>query len=644
MKKIHYKSSLLVLLLSASFAFSKAPISNPLDYTAQNFNVLKYEADIKFPSFPISNIIGSCKIIFKYEGEPNANPFYFHLRSLNIDSIFFNGIRTSAIASGVPTDSNYHWEVNPIGDVKKGDIANVLVYYHGQMTTAITPDGAPDWGGVQSDATYMFSMGVGFKNNYISSTQHWLPCYDHPSDKATFSCLFTVADSLFVASNGSLIGSDSNNNKRAYLWETDIPTATYLLAFAVGKYKTYPISGSQIPIEVYGLKKDSARIATNFKNVPKMISAFESRFTPYPFEKVGYAMTTIGSMEHQTMISYDYLLLNKIDTMNSVAAHELSHQWFGDLVSPIDFKHAWLNESYATFCEAIWEEYMNGPSKYLSTLVSKRANYFNAIIPKEGILPLYDFPRSGASSNYPATIYQKGALVVAMLRQELGDSLFFGATNEYLQKFAFQSIPTDSLIAVYENYSKRDLKWFFNQWVYQAGYPYFSLDYNSTTQTITVSSDGKLGEYINVPLEYSYKDSNNLTIAKIVKIDVKSGASGQFHLDAGNYKVSFDKSVITCPLLKIKLPITSVLEDKDNGFTIYPNPAQNILNVQTDFAVSALNNFVIYDVLGKKYSCDYKIASDNMISINLNNLPNGNYFIEISNGNEKFAKKFIKGE
>jgi len=489
---------------------SEVPISGPTSFRQQPFDVLHYDAWIDLTAAPSKQMSGVCEMRIQWIGDPASGPFYFHLRDLTIDSVLYDGVPVDAVAEEAPESPVYHYRITPPATAGTGDTAVIRVVYGGEMQHEL----GGTWGGVTSSGGTLFALGVGFSNNYVSATQHWLPCYDHPSDKATFHGRFRVMKGMAVASNGVLTIVPESDSTVIYDWNHDVPCATYLLTFAVDEYVPLDFPGETPPMVVYARPRDTAATRVTFKLLPRMVHAFEQRFVTYPFEKVGYVNTPLGAMEHQTMISFPTSLSRSRDTVNSTGAHELAHQWFGDLVSPLDFTHAWLNESFATYCESAWAEELGGFDAYLKSQEMKANRYINAVAASEGLLPLYNFPRESPSSNYPETIYQKGAVVVGMLRYELGDSVFHEALRDYLTRHAYGSATTDDLRAVLEEHAGRSLGWFFDQWVYGKGWPVLTvratplsgaLGLQEVEIRIEQIQADSLPTFVNLPVEIGFE-------------------------------------------------------------------------------------------------------------------------------------------
>ena len=495
-----------------------------LTNSSQPFDVLHYDVAMNLTAAPARTTDGICTTTLVWTSSESPE-YTFHLRELSIDSAFYDGVRVEVTTHNSPEDASYRHTLRAPVSPGVGDTGVVTLYYSGEMSDEFGPG---SWGGVSSGNGILYAMGVGFSNNYVSTTQHWFPCYDHPADKATFTGHFTVAPGMSVASNGLLTEqAELENGNRLYTWDHIYPAATYLLTFAVGPYAEINIGTPELPMVLYSLPNDSTATKLSFAQLPKMVTGFAKRFGTYPFEKVGYVNTPQGAMEHQTMVSFPTSVSRSGDSLNLIGAHELAHQWFGDLVSPVDFRHAWLNESFATYCESVWLEELGDFSSYIASQEGKINAYINRIAPREGIIPLYDFPRTAPSSNYPATIYEKGAVVVGMLRFELGDSLFYAVMREYLGRYAYGNASTDDLIDVCEELSGKDLGWFFDQWVRRSGWPQLQIDVTNLNEPpgarvhIRQTQNPDFGAFRNLPVEIGFitKDGIEYRILRMNEVE-----------------------------------------------------------------------------------------------------------------------------
>jgi len=412
--------------------------------------------------------------------------------------------------------------------VAKNRIDTIEVHYSGTMTNE---GGAGAWGGVHYQDSILYALGVGFASPNVSATQHWLPCYDHPSDKATFHARFHVPDAQWlVASNG--VGEQvaiEPDGRATYEWTETHPSATYLLTFAAGRYITQTAPGV-VPHIYYMRRRDSASAAIAFSRVPQMTETYARLFGGYPFAKVGYYASQLGSMEHQGMIAIALREVQRKDSANIVAAHELAHQWFGDCVTPLDFRYAWLSESFATFSESVWLEQLRGTSVYLSSVQSKARLYITQIAPLEGWFALEDFPRASPSSNYPATIYQKGAVVLAMARAIAGDTAFFAALRSYVQRNAYGNATTATFREAIRPALGDRTDAFFSEWVTGKGWALLDVEHNITDKRVSIRQVQPATQgwpiFTTLPLNVTYarRDGERSTIIDTIMFCAADGS------------------------------------------------------------------------------------------------------------------------
>ncbi len=651
-KKIIYILLQIVILIYITPFCLRSEISKPTEYKEQEFDVIKYDVSLDLTKAPeLTDVIGKCDIYFIWKEIGDDKKFYLHLYDLTIDSVLYNNLEISLKKISL-TEKEYYYEftenVLSISDTNK-----ITVFYSGKMTNE---GGDKPWGGVSTNGDILFSLGVGFRNDYVSATRHWMPCYDHPSDKALFRGEFIVRKNMFVVSNGELISNIEIDDFSKFIWEHNYPTSTYLLTFAVGKF--IPIEfysdSTDVPMIIYTPQIYEDKVKFAFKLLPDMLQAFELRFGKYPFEKIGYVLTPIGSMEHQTMISYDINALNYHysirDTMNSTAAHELSHQWFGNYVTCRDFSDAWLNEGFATFCEALWQEYKFGYDRYLRTVNNYILRYINSVSELEGVFPLYDFPRQYPSSNYPATIYFKGAVVIAMLRYELGDDIFFWLVREYLERFAYGTSTTELMQNIFQELSGRNLNQFFEQWVFGKGYPIIKieaekepvLNYFNLNLRITQIQPEEYGIYKNLNLELDLVDNSGVSEYKLIRLDsIVQDFNFEKLNDIQTIRINTGKTLRSLVKLAETKIYTTVSNDKSTrGIFVYPTPADNELNVKLPDNFNA--NLIIMDLSGRvlKIINSKKFIDAESVTIDVSGLSPGVYILYSTDGFENYKKLF----
>jgi len=643
-----------VCILICSFLPLQAenPISFPLEFKPQPYDILHYDALIDLRKGLDKLVFGVCEITSTWtQNVSNAN-FYFHLRDLTVDSIFFNNIPIDCIFHKEDTlDYSYYLIPNLQGNLS--DTFRVKIYYSGTMTKE---ESNRPFGGVFLSDSNLFSIGVGMKTQYVSTTQHWLPCYDHPSDKATFNFQFITPMDFTVATNGiTRLAGYTHDGYPIWKSSSPFPIATYLMTFAMGKFKIMKLDEWNLPgnIEsiVYYTPKDEEAVKFAFNNFAKYFYALQGRFGRYPFEKIGFVVVPfpLGAMEHQTMITFPqdvvYDMYNSKDTNNLMALHELSHHWFGNSVSPLDFRDAWFNESFATYSESAFLELIEGKDAYFKDLLQKKNNYINYATRYEGILPLYGYTRTPPSSNYPITIYWKGAVVVGMLRYHLGDERFFDLIRTYLDVFSYQSRSTFDFINFCNFYLTENLNWFFDQWIFGKGYPILDI---KVTQRLLSDTLGSIeikisqvqtrdyGFYTKLPVELNFKLDQNRSFDTVL---LMNQIEETFILDTMprilTFNVNQGKKVVSLFLATTFLTTEETKIEKMPSIEITP----------TEIIIKSSNSlqnltFSIYDIFGNEI-IRQEIQSERIFPFNISSLANGVYFINVNSCAGKIHKSFV---
>ena len=641
--------SLLIILSSFQIALSNE-ISTATNFRQQPFDVLKYDVDIQIDEPATRQVKGNCQMLIKLAKQSAEDNFYFHLFELQIDS--------AKVGTELINPSQHNDELGvpyysiPISNYDS-ELITLTVFYSGTMSNE---GGEMQWGGINYLDGALFNMGVGFHNANVSAAAYWFPCYDHPSDKALYQVQVTVPSEYSVALSGmpsEIETIDNNMHKTTAIGE--VPAATYMIGIAIGKYEKLTNQAGDTPIEIYSPSQQVTDCENGLKLVPKMLECFESTWGAYPFEKIGYVLTAIGSMEHQGMIALAKAAVSQTDTISSTAAHELSHSWFGGYVTPLDFRSAWLNESFATYSEAIWVGYLLGDLYYYRKLRNLAYVYHSRSV-SEGIFPLHDFIRTGNSSNYPITIYNKGALVVHQLRLELGDSLFFAAIREYLADNSNANATTESFKQSIESTTGKDLTEFFNSWVYGSGYPivdckleqynYPDSKFMKFKLTTTQTQNSSWGIYKNLPLEINFKLMDDSYLNKVIRINEREQT---VEIDSiPSYKtIDYNLGRIAASLIRVaSKSVSSVNSDEclANALQIIGNP---IINSKLNFRVSQpLTGDVrvaIVDLSGCTLNNFYysELQANANYELDIANLPAGAYLLQIiQNGIEISSECF----
>ena len=309
-------------------------------------------------------------------------------------------------------------------------------------------------------------------------THHWLPCYDYPNERATSEMIVTVEQPLFVVSNGELVETRKNaGGTTTYHWKMDVPHVSYLISLAVGDFAVYQDKVGDLPVDYYVARNVDEKTARRFMGkTPRMIRFFaESTGQPYPYTK--YAQTCLpdfgGGMENISATSMtDGALRDEIAALegdaDGLVAHELAHQWFGDLLTCKDWSHIWLNEGFASYFDPLFTEHERGIDAFKIEMEGALNGYLSN--DRSYRRPIVETRYDSSLAMFDGMTYAKGACVLHALRGVLGDELWWKGIRGYVAAHKYKVVETDDFRKAMEAASEKDLKWFFDQWLKQAGH------------------------------------------------------------------------------------------------------------------------------------------------------------------------------
>ena len=332
--------------------------------------------------------------------------------------------------------------------------------------------------------------------------RHWFPSFDFPSDKATVEEFITAMVGETVVGNGELVSATDNpDGTTTHHFKTSFPTPVYLISFVIGKYVKISEKYRDIPLGYYVYPGTESIVPTAYGNTKEMMRVFEELTGvefPYPkYDQTIVAEFPFGGMENitaTTMSDRDILSATSElmrPAIHDVVSHELAHSWFGNLVTCRNWAELWLNEGFATFMEAAFREKMYGRRNYMLKINSDAIEFMADDAVNDKRNGLYNLNAHNVSTLFdrPATTYDKGGVVLHMLREEIGNEAFWRAVNLYLTRNRFGTVESTDLKAVMEEASGKDLDWFFNQWVYMAGYPKLNVSHawNERTKTLRMT-------------------------------------------------------------------------------------------------------------------------------------------------------------
>ncbi len=423
------------------------------------------------PDFKTQTVAGTTIIKFK----PIAKP----LTELRLDAIDLDVslvTSSSRIEGYSVTDEAITITFDP--PIQPEVEANVKVSYEAEPKRGLyfrTPEM-----GYKEEDTHLFTQGESHQAPF------WYPNYDYPNESSTSEVICRVPVDMTVLSNGRLVSEeiDSETGLKAVRWLQDKPHVNYLVALVAGKLKKIESSYKDIPLAFYTPASQIGQAENSFKDTADMMEFFEKEIgVPYPWDKYYQAVVldfVAGGMENTTLtILTDGTLFTSatenIRSSQSLVAHELVHQWFGDYVTCKDWSHLWLNEGFATYYEDLYDGYKNGRDSMLYGLYrSARSVLSERPIHK----PIVHKSYTSAGEQFDYRSYSKGGWVLHMLRAELGEDMFRKCVKTYLERHALSSVVTEDFRSVIEELSGRSFDRFFDQWIYHGRHPDLKISYN----------------------------------------------------------------------------------------------------------------------------------------------------------------------
>ncbi len=370
-----------------------------------------------------------------------------------------------------------------------------------------------------------YDLGIGFKDatednpqlintlSFPRGARHWMPCYDHPNDRATNETLVTTQKEYKVLSNGRLVSvSDEGDEQHTYHWLQELPHPTYLYVVVAGPYVVLEDSMGSLPVNYWVYPQDVDDAMRSFRRTPEILQFLADVYgVPYPWIKYdqitipgigGGAESTTATVLGQSTIHDE--AAEKDYPSDWLVAHEAAHQWWGNMISYRDWPQTWLSESFATYSEYLWARHAHGSDEGAVNLLRKKESYFDEArsrYKRPVVFHRWQFP----NHNFDRHTYQKGAAILNMLSNLMGDRNFRRAMRHFLTKHAYQPVETQDLMVAIKEATGLNMDWFFEQWIFSAGHPVLEVSskwdagQNELHLTVTQVQDTLLG----VPAAYS---------------------------------------------------------------------------------------------------------------------------------------------
>lgn len=542
MKKLLALTLTMLFFLSLMAHPKFTPVNTGINYnnydradSLHGFDVQSY--DIWISINPTAHSI-SGKVIASVRAAQNLTNIQYELESLTVDSVYVNNTPV--------TFTHTNGKITIPLSVQNNELFTTRVVYHGNP--ALSNDG--------------YSNGMTFLTQQVftvsdpNAARYWWPCYDHPWDKALVNEHIRIRSDWKVACNGLRQSIETHNdNTSTHHWIGSNPMTTYLVSMAAADYQEIAGTFNNIPLQNFVFQSHYNTAQTMFNKLPEMMQVYSDSYGTYPFEKYGNAVASIASfaaMEHQTMTTIGTSLINGSLSSDYTVAHELSHQWFGNCLTPLTWKDVWLSESFATYSEALYANRKFGYDAFCSYVKTSFHDYYKSFAQSNGDRIIYN--PAYLEYFYPME-YEKGASVLHMLRALVGNDCFFEILQTYFFTYHNQNVVTSEFIQIAETVSGLDLDQFFTQWIYKKGMP--SLDYTvfkSQDNTAllayvkTSSSEENNPFFLKIPLRFV--KSNGVIDSMLVSADPQGAQTlisssqtiNSYALDPKNWILCLDKN------------------------------------------------------------------------------------------------------
>jgi aminopeptidase N len=521
-----------------------------LCFAQNNIDVLHYKFNIGLNDVN-DNIIGVAEITLAI---PKYESVYLDLHGLDangkgmsIDSVLVNRHgRNFFIPNSDTINIFYKHAGNKLSIISRRDKIDaaqerlrlkdtfkVLIHYHGIPTDGL----------IISKTKYGHRSF--FADNWPNRGHNWIPCHDDPADKATVEFVVTAPEHYQVVANGVQIEETSlGNSFKLTHWKEDTPISTKVMVIGAADFAVNlaGVVNGNIPVYSWVYPEDKDKGFYDYALANGILEYYISHVGPYGYKKLAnvQSKTRFGGLENANTIFYSENSVSGTRKSEGLLAHEIAHQWFGNMATEKSFGHLWLSEGFATYFTILYFENKYGKDTAIKMLKEDRDQVI--AYSKESKRAVVDTEETDYMKLLNPNSYPKGGWVLHMLRSELGDSVFWRSIRKYYATYAGGVADTRDLQKVFEDVSGKNLKQFFDQWLYTTGQP--QLD-------ITWSYDAT-GKFINVNIKQQQKNIFNFPLS----LKINSSRAGK------KEKVFVDKAVSSFKIKADQKP-TSIIVDPD---------------------------------------------------------------------------------
>lgn len=423
------------------------------------------------------------------------------------------------------------------GTFQKGDSTSLIIFYQG-----IPSDGLIISKNKYGNRTF-------FADNWPNRGHNWLPCHDDPADKASVEFVVTAPQHYQVVANGIQV-EETNlpDAKKLTHWKEEVPISTKVMVIGVADFAVTlsGVIGNCVPVYSWVYPQDREKGFYDYAQAAEILPWFINNVGPYAYKKLAnvQSKTTFGGLENANTIFYSEKSVSGTRKSESLLAHEIAHQWFGNYATEKSFAHLWLSEGFATYMTILYLENKYGKDTAIAMLKEDREQAIN--FGKSNPLPVVN-----NTQDYMALLnansYQKGGWVLHMLRCELGDSIFWKSIQLYYSTYGGKTADTDDLRKIFEKVSGKNLEKFFQQWLFTAENPSLKITWKRfpKEEKLSITVEQIQQTLFQFPLELSIVSNNKKNMIKKIAVTKKSET---FYF------------IITSPVLKIEAdPNTSLL-------------------------------------------------------------------------------------
>lgn len=468
----------IILIFTALFATAQNKIG-------ENIDVTHYEIHLNNIDFTNHTLQAQTTVTLTAINATSS--IELELKTLTVSAVTATGANVSSFAQN--------------GDVLTINLASALAA-NASASFTITYGGNTfneSWGGIMWSNGYVCNMGVGFESIPHNLGKCWFPCVDNFTDKATYDVYVTVPNELTAVCGGNLesIIDNGDGNKTVH-YNVPQEIATYHISFVAGDYvewtDTYNGIERDIPITVYVKPSQINNVPGTFVHVKDIANFYENSFGPYPFNRIGYAITSVGCMEHIDNIGITSGVLTGNTTQEEYVAHELSHMYFGNKVTCDKGEEMWLNEGFAQFCGMFYRSAVYGENDFQQVMSAKINNIASWCKNENNWIPLNNIPQTMTYDSQ--AVYNRGAVIVNTLMNYLGRDTFLSALRSYLNTYAYSAVSSEQLRDALTAATGIDMNGFFDTYVFTAGMPHYDVDILNVTPN---------GNQYNTNLRMTYK-------------------------------------------------------------------------------------------------------------------------------------------